>query len=68
LVTGDYFKGRNSIAVWALLGALLALVMIDVRLVVLFTYQSNDQFSAMQAAFDGDGAAKDTAVHGFWTS
>ncbi len=31
-VTGDYFKGRRSVPVWALLGVLLALVMIDVRL------------------------------------
>ena len=65
-ITGDYFKGRVSIPVWALLGVLLVLVMIDVRLVVLFTYQSNDQFSAMQAAFEGDGVAKDAAIHGFW--
>ncbi|GFG48829.1 multidrug ABC transporter ATP-binding protein [Mycolicibacterium agri] len=67
-VSGDYFKGRQSIPVWALLGVLLALVMVDVRLVVLFTYQSNDQFSAMQAAFEGEGAAKDAAIHGFWVS
>ena len=40
------------------LGVLLASVMIDVRLGVLFSYQSNDQFSAMQAAFGGEGAAK----------
>src|SRR6476620_36299 len=53
-VTGGYFTGRQSIPVWALLGVLLGLVMIDVRLVVLFTYQSNDQFSAMQAAFQGE--------------
>jgi putative ATP-binding cassette transporter len=67
-VTGDYFKGRGSVPVWALLGVLLVLVMIDVRLVVLLTYQSNDQFSAMQAAFEGDGEAKDTAIHGFWVA
>ena len=67
-VTGDYFKGRESVPVWALLGALLALVMIDVRLVVLLTYQSNDQFSAMQAAFEGEGQAKDAAIHGFWVA
>ncbi len=47
---------------------LLVLVMIDVRLVVLFTYQSNDQFSAMQAAFEGEGDAKDAAIHGFWVA
>jgi vitamin B12/bleomycin/antimicrobial peptide transport system ATP-binding/permease protein len=67
-VTGNYFKGRQSIPVWALLGVLLASVMIDVRLVVLFSYQSNDQFSALQAAFEGEGAAKDIAIKGFWFS
>ena len=61
-ITGDYFKGRQSIPVWALLGVLLLLVMIDVRLAVLFSYQSNDQFSALQAAFEGEGAAKDVAI------
>jgi vitamin B12/bleomycin/antimicrobial peptide transport system ATP-binding/permease protein len=67
-ITGDYFKGRESIPVWALLGVLLASVMIDVRLGVLFSYQSNDQFSALQAAFAGEGAAKDSAIHGFWVA
>ena len=67
-ITGDYFKGRQSIPVWALLGVLLLSVMIDVRLVVLFSYQSNDQFSALQAAFEGEGAAKDVAINGFWFS
>ena len=67
-ITGDYFKGRQSIPVWALLGVLLLLVMIDVRLGVLFSYQSNDQFSALQAAFDGEGAAKDAAIQGFWAA
>ncbi len=65
-VTGDYFKGRQSIPVWALLGVLLLSVMIDVRLVVLFSYQSNDQFSALQASFQGSGSAKDVAIKGFW--
>jgi putative ATP-binding cassette transporter len=67
-VTGDYFKGRRSVPVWALLGVLLALVMIDVRITVLFTYQSNDQFSALQAAFQGEGSAKSIAIQGFWVS
>src|SRR5690349_14777152 len=65
-VTGAYFTGRPSIPVWGLLGVLLALVMIDVRLTVLFSYQSNDQFSALQAAFEGEGSAEDIAVKGFW--
>jgi putative ATP-binding cassette transporter len=65
-ITGEYFKGSQSIPLWALLGMLLASVMIDVRLGVLFSYQSNDQFSALQAAFDADGSAKDAAIDGFW--
>jgi vitamin B12/bleomycin/antimicrobial peptide transport system ATP-binding/permease protein len=67
-ITGDYFTGRQSIPVWALLGVLLASVMIDVRLGVLFSYQANDQFSALQAAFEGRGAAKDAAIGGFWSA
>jgi len=67
-ITGEYFKGRQSIPVWSLLGVLLASVMIDVRLGVLFSYQSNDQFSALQGAFEGDGAAKDAAIGGFWAA
>ena len=65
-ITGDYFKGRQSIPVWALFGVLMLLVMVDVRLTVLFSYQSNDQFSALQAAFEGEGAAKEVAKAGFW--
>jgi putative ATP-binding cassette transporter len=67
-ITGAYFTGRQSIPVWLWLGVLLASVMIDVRLGVLFSYQSNDQFSALQAAFDGRGTAKDAAIHGFWAA
>jgi putative ATP-binding cassette transporter len=67
-ITGGYFKGRESIPVWLWLGVLLLSVMIDVRLSVLFSYQSNDQFSALQAAFEGEGAAKDSAIESFWWS
>jgi putative ATP-binding cassette transporter len=67
-ITGDYFTGRHSIPVWALLGVLLASVMIDVRLGVLFSYQINDQSSALQAAFEGEDAAKDAAIDGFWVA
>jgi vitamin B12/bleomycin/antimicrobial peptide transport system ATP-binding/permease protein len=67
-VTGDYFKGPESISVWLWLGVLLLSVMIDVRLSVLFSYQSNDQFSALQAVVEGEGAAKDSAIDSFWWS
>src|SRR4029079_13451533 len=49
-IPGRYFTGGESVRVWLYLGVLLASVMIDVRLGVLFSYQSNDQFSALQAA------------------
>ncbi len=68
-ITGDYFKGRQSVPVWALLGVLLLLVMIDVRFGVLFSYQSNDQFSALQAAFDRSRERRKIAgINGFWMS
>jgi len=67
-ITGHYFTGGESVRVWLYLGVLLASVMIDVRLGVLFSYQSNDQFSALQAAFDGEGSAKDIAIKGFWAA
>src|ERR1700754_4043621 len=52
-ITGGYFKGPDSVLVWAFLGVLMLFVMIDVRIAVLFTYQSNDQFSALQDAVTG---------------
>ena len=39
------------------LGVLLLSVMIDVRMDVLFSYYCNDQYSALQVAFEGAGAA-----------
>jgi putative ATP-binding cassette transporter len=67
-ITGDYFTGRQSIPVWALLSVLLLSVMIDVRLGVLFSYQINDQFSALQAAFDDERGANQSAIEGFWAA
>jgi vitamin B12/bleomycin/antimicrobial peptide transport system ATP-binding/permease protein len=67
-VTGDYFKGRQSIPVWLWLGVLLLSVMIGVRMDVLFTYQSNDQFSALQLAVSGDEGTEASGRQGFWFS
>jgi putative ATP-binding cassette transporter len=67
-ITGDYFKGRQSVSAWAFVAVLLLSVMIDVRLSVLFSYQSNDQFSALQAAVSDEGVAKDSAIDGFWVA
>jgi putative ATP-binding cassette transporter len=67
-ITGDYFKGRQSVSAWVFVAVLLLSVMIDVRLSVLFSYQSNDQFSALQAAVSDEGVAKDSAIDGFWVA
>ncbi|HEV7420083.1 MAG TPA: ABC transporter ATP-binding protein/permease [Mycobacterium sp.] len=71
-VTGDYFKGRHSIRVWALLTVLLLSVMMSVRIHVLLSYYSNDLYSALQVAFEGAGAGNDTVrdsgIRGFWFS
>jgi len=67
-ITGDYFRGRESVPVWGLFSVLMLMVMIDVRLAVLFSYQTNDQFSALQVAFQAEGTAKEVAIAGFWWS
>ena len=50
-VTGDYFTGRQSVTVWALLALLLLSVIVSVRINVLLTYYVNDLFTAVQVAF-----------------
>jgi vitamin B12/bleomycin/antimicrobial peptide transport system ATP-binding/permease protein len=69
-VTGAYFKGRQSIPVWVLLGVLLLSVMISVRMDVLFSYYLNDQTSAIQVALGGRDAGNEavraSGESGFW--
>jgi putative ATP-binding cassette transporter len=71
-VTGDYFSGRRSVAVWGWMGVLLFLTLITVRLNVLLSYQANDLYSSLQVAFEGGGAGndavRDSGVRGFWTA
>ncbi|MCV7259031.1 ABC transporter ATP-binding protein/permease [Mycobacterium shimoidei] len=71
-ISGDYFIGRQSIPVWTMLGVLLLSVIINVRLTVLFSYQSNDLNSSVQTAVQGmathNDAVKQSGVHGFWMS
>jgi len=68
-ITGGYFRGRESVVVWAWLGVLLFSVMISVRLQVLLSYFSNDLYSSLQTAFEGAGAGneavKQSGVDGF---
>lgn len=69
-ITGDYFKGRQSVGIWIWLAVLLLSTIISVRLDVLLSYYSNDLFTSLQVAFQGAGAGdeaiRQSGVHGFW--
>jgi len=71
-ITRQYFVGVDSIRVWLMLGVLLFSVVLAVRLNVLFSYQGNDMYTALQKAFQGTAAddpeVKRSGVHGFWMS
>ena len=71
-VTRAYFTGRHSIKPWASLAALLLSVIIEVRLSVLFSYQSNDLYTAatvaVQGLATGNEIVKASGVQGFWTA
>lgn len=72
LITGDYFKGSESVKVWIWLSVLLLSVMISVRINVLLSYFSNDLYTSLQVAFQAGSAnepvIKADAIHGFWVS
>jgi putative ATP-binding cassette transporter len=71
-ITGDYFRGRQSLPAWGLFIVLLLSVTMSVRINVLLSYYSNDLYSALQTAFQGAGAnnaaVRDSGVHGFWVA
>jgi len=71
-ITGGYFTGRQAVPVWLMFGVLLLLVLFSVRLTVLFSFQGNDLFTALQKAFQGIAAhnevVKQSGIHGFWMS
>ena len=71
-VTGAYFRGPQSFGRWVWLAVLLLSTMIAVRINVLLSYYSNDLFEALQMAFTArgadNGAARESAVRGFWFS
>jgi putative ATP-binding cassette transporter len=71
-ITGDYFKGRESVKIWIWLAVLLLSVMISVRINVLLSYFSNDLYSSLQTAFQALGAKEEQirvdAIRGFWTA
>ncbi|BBX96470.1 ABC transporter ATP-binding protein/permease [Mycobacterium lacus] len=71
-ITRGYFVGAHSVRVWVMLGVLLTSVLISVRLMVLFSYQGNDLYTAVQKAVQGmaagDDQVKQSGIHGFWMS
>lgn len=71
-ITGDYFKGPESLKVWLWLGAILLSVVVGVRLSVLFTYQGNDMMTSFQVVASGlgsgDDAIRNSGRDGFWMS
>ena len=71
-ITGDYFKGPESLRIWIWLAALLLSVIILVRIDVLISYFGNDLYTALQIAFQagsaGEEAIRSDAISGFWTA
>ena len=71
-ISGDYFKGRQSLPVWGLLLLLLLSVMLNVRIDVLLSYYVNDLYSSLQVAFEGgpgsSSATRGSGIHGFWVA
>ena len=69
-ISGDYFKGPESVPVWGLFAVLLLSVIVSVRLQVLLSYYYNDVYSALQTALQGLGAGdeqvRDSGIYGFW--
>jgi putative ATP-binding cassette transporter len=68
-ISGDYFKGRQSLPVWVLLALLLVSTIVFVRINVLLSYYANDLFSSLQVAFQAaDNSARMTGIRGFWST
>jgi vitamin B12/bleomycin/antimicrobial peptide transport system ATP-binding/permease protein len=71
-ITGDYFKGPDSVTVWIWLAGLLLSVIVGVRITVLLSYQGNDMMTSFQSVAaglgNGDEAVKQSGADGFWLS
>lgn len=70
-VTGGFFTDPSTRTVaWALVAVLLILAVAGVRLSVLFSYQGNDMFTALQTAAEGFSSgnkeALDAGKRTFW--
>ena len=71
-ITGDYFKGPESVKVWLWLAVILLSVISGVRLSVLFTFQGSDMMTSFQVVASGvaagDDAIKNSGRDGFYMS
>jgi putative ATP-binding cassette transporter len=71
-ITGDYFKGPESVRVWLWLAVILLSVMVSVRLSVLFTFQGNDMMTSFQVVASGlasgDDEMRNSGRDGFYMS
>lgn len=71
-INAGYFTGRASLPVWGMLALILLFTLFAVRMSVLFSYQGNDQFTALQAAAagiaQGDQATLDAGIDAFWAA
>jgi vitamin B12/bleomycin/antimicrobial peptide transport system ATP-binding/permease protein len=71
-ISGDYFKGRQSLPVWVMFALLLLSVVLSVRMSVLLSYYGNDVFTSLQVAFQGAAAGQQetrtSGIEGFWLS
>ncbi|GAA4480816.1 ABC transporter ATP-binding protein/permease [Rhodococcus olei] len=71
-ISGAYFTGRDSAPVYALMAVVLFMTVFAVRMTVLFSYQGNEMYTALQMAAQGfaqgDSAALDAAESAFWRS
>jgi putative ATP-binding cassette transporter len=71
-ITGEYYKGPESVKVWIWLAALLLSVVAGVRIDVLLSFQGNDMMTSFQVIAagigNGDEAVKNSGKDGFWLS
>lgn len=71
-VSGGFFTGPGAWKTIAFYGLLLLMALFSVRMNVLFTYQGNDLYTALQvggsALAQGDSATLDEAQSAFWNA
>ena len=71
-ISGEYFRGKSAWRTYVFVALLLLMAVFAVRMNVLFSYQGNDMYTALQFAAQGlaqgDSSAADVAKTAFWSS